>query len=307
MKVEIIVLNYNGGELFLSCLPSLVRAVKISKHQARLVILDNGSSDGSADESKRRFSEAAVIHAPVNRLLCSYNDYLLRSSDCEIAILLNNDMRVDEGFVDLLVDHFKDHDLFMVTPKCLTFDGKTYDGGVTRFRMKLGIFWASSRYPGFEKDLGIVHPTLSAGFGAFDRLKFLALGGYDDLYLPGRLEDSDLCFRAWKRGWKLLCEPQSVVYHAGAHAFNRRFGRSGTLKINHRNSFLFVWKNISDPGYLLSHLFFLPGRLLFAILRGQFEFVMGFFEALPRLGQALSRRFRQPIARRSDREIFSQV
>jgi GT2 family glycosyltransferase len=307
MKVELVVLNYNGGALFLDCLPSLVGAVRASRHDASLVILENGSNDGSDQEAHKLFPGIRLVRARENRILCSYNDYL-RSSRADVAVLLNNDIKADSGFLDPLIAHFEnDPRVFMVTPKCLSFDGSRYEGGITRFRMKFGIFWASSRYPGHERDIGSLHLTLAAGYGAFDRGKFLALGGYDDLYLPGRLEDTDLCFRAWKKGWTLLYEPSSVVYHKGGVSFHKRFGESGTLRINHRNAFLFIWKNIRDPFWLLSHLILLPFRLLFALVRGQREFVLGFFDALPHLTRALERRARLEPSPISDREIFAKV
>ncbi len=307
MKVEVVVLNYNGGEIFRDCLPSLEASTQKTRHTVRLVILDNGSTDGS-DRMAEKFSpRLTVVHSKENRLLCSYNDYL-KQADCDVAILLNNDMKVDENFIDPLIEPFeKKGNVFMVTPKCLSFDGSRYEGGITRFRIHYGIFWASARYPGHEKDIQETRPTMSAGYGAFDRKKFLELGGYDDLYLPGRLEDSDLCFRAWKKGWRLLYEPRSVVYHKGGVAFHKRFGEWGTLKINHRNSFLFVWKNISDPVFLFSHFLFLPFRLIFALLKGQTEFVVGFFDALPFAGKAVKKRSQLEPSSISDREIFNKV
>ena len=307
MKIEVVVLNYNGGDLFLECLPSLVRAVEKSCHQVKLVILDNLSTDGSDTEAQTRFPDLRVIRSSANRVLCSYNDYL-KSSDCDVAILMNNDIRVDEDFIDPLVRHFEnDPQVFMVSSRCLSYEGDRFEGGITKFRMHYGIFWASSRYHGHEKDILSVHPTMAAGYGAFDRKKFLALGGYDELYLPGRLEDSDLCFRAWKKGWTLLYEPASVVYHKGGVSFHKTFGVFNTLRMNHRNAFLFVWKNISDPLYVLSHLVLLPFRLLFALLRGNMSFLLGFFDALPLLGKALSRRQALPESTLRDREIFNKV
>jgi len=307
MKVEVIILNFNGGELLLDCMPSLVSSVKKSRHDASLVILDNLSTDGSDEEIRKKFPSVKVVRARENRVLCSYNEYL-ESSDCEVALLLNNDIRVDEDFIDPLIRHFEeDPAVFMVTPKCMSYEGDKFEGGITRFRMKYGIFWASSRYEGYEKDIEQVHATMAAGYGAFERKKFLALGGYDDLYLPGRLEDSDICFRAWKKGWKLLYEPASVVYHKGGVSFHKKFGEFNTLKINHRNSFLFTWKNISDPVYLIPHLFFLPLRLLFALVKGNKSFVLGFFDALPLLGQALKKRSQVPVSVMTDREVFQKV
>lgn len=309
MRVEIVILNFNGGDLFLECLPSFVEAVKRSRYSPRLVVLDNGSTDGSEKEAVRRHPEIRLVYAPSNRILCSYNDYL-KDSDSDIAVLMNNDIRVDPGFLDPLVSPFEgDPETFMVTSRCLNYDGSAYEGGITQFRMRYGIFWASSRFPGHESRIGFPSPTMAAGYGAFRRLQFLKLGGYDDLYLPGRLEDTDLCFRAWKRGWKLLYEPSSVIYHKGGVSFHKHFGVWKTLRINHRNSFLFIWKNLRDPVYLLTHIFLLPFRLLFALLRGQTEFLAGFLDALPLFPRALKRRKAAMLepAVLSDRAVFEKV
>ncbi len=307
MRVEIVILNYNGGKLLLECLPSIFEAAQSSRHRVTVTLLENGSNDRSDLRSKEQFPGLKLVRAPANRVLCSYNDYL-KDSDCEIAILMNNDIKVDPHFIDPLIRPFEESvNVFMVTPKCLSFDGSKFEGGITQFRMKFGIFWASSRFPGHREKINTPSLTMAAGYGAFDRRKFLMLDGYDDLYLPGRLEDSDLCFRAWKKGWTLLYEPASVVYHKGAVAFNERFGETGTLRINHRNSFLFVWKNVTDAGYLAGHLFWLPFRLLYALVRGQTEFVGGFLDAVPKLREALERRKKAPRSRFSDRVIFCRV
>lgn len=309
MRSHIIILNYNGEKLLAQHLPSVVAAARFAQTPSRVTVLDNLSQDRSRAVVERFRGEVGWVGAPENRVLCSYNDFLAQIPE-EIAILLNNDMSVDRGFVDPLVSPFKkDPDVFLVTSKCLSLDGSFYEGGRTRFRLKYGIFWASSRFHGYETMTETPSLTLAAGFGAVDRKKFLEIGGYDDLYLPGRLEDSDICFRAWRRGWKCLYEPASVVYHSGGESFKREFGENGTFRINHRNAFLFLWKNLEDPWLWLQHIGFLPLRLLEAWVRGKQDFVSGFFEALPRIPKALARRQqekRSPRVRK-DREIFNLV
>ena len=150
MKVEIIILNYNGGDLLLECLPSIVESTHMSQHQASVTILDNVSTDGSEEKSIQQFPEIKLYRSPENKVLCSYNNYLAKT-DCDIAILLNNDIKVDPNFIDSLIEPFiSETSTFMVTPKCLSFDGTQYEGGVTKSRMRYGIFWASSRFKGYE-------------------------------------------------------------------------------------------------------------------------------------------------------------
>ncbi len=309
MKANIVILNYNGEELLPRCLPSIIEAAKQATTPTRITILDNVSTDKSKEVIAPFSEDVTWVDAPKNKVLCSYNDYL-KSIDDDIVILMNNDIQVEPDFVDPLMESFKkDSNTFMTVSKTLSSDKTHYEGGKTRFRLKYGIFWASSRYPGYEPLIDEPGLTMAAGYGAVDREKFLELGGYDELYLPGRLEDSDICFRAWRRGWNCVYEPKSIVYHSGAESFHKKFGEKGTLIINHRNSFLFLWKNLRSSWMWIQHLFFLPLRLVFALLRGHVDFVQGFFKALPKLPEAFKKRSQEKGNKsiRTDQEIFDLV
>lgn len=309
MRIKVVILNYNGERILRECLPSVIEACRRAQTPSGLTVIDNRSSDRSADVLRHDFSAVDVWVSPQNKVLCTYNEYIKRIDE-PVVIFLNNDIRVDPDFIDALAKPFeKGEDVFMVTPRCMSFDGSRYEGGRCRSCIRGGLFWSASVFEGYENQIGNPGFTMAAGFGAFDRKKLLELGGYDDLYLPGRLEDNDICFRAWRRGWKCLYEPSSVVYHMGASAFNEKYGADKTLTLAQRNSFLFFWKNIRDGRYLLEHVLMLIPRLLHAALTGKWALVRGFGEALPRLGGALERRGRERGTPRKmkDREIFNLV
>ena len=306
MRVNILVLNYNGKDLLARCLPSLVRSAGCSRHACTVTVVDNASVDASSAYVRSAFPEVKLIQQSENLILCSYNK-VLRDVDQEIVILLNNDIEVNEDFIDHLIRPFEqDDNVFMAKPKMLNGRGVPKVGATKAF-IRWGLFWSSEHYKGFEKDLDRSGFTFSSGMGAFDRRKFLLLGGYDDMYLPGTLEDADLCFRAWQKGWRCLYQPESVICHMGQVSFHRRFGRRQTEIINFRNVFLFMWKNISDKTLLLQHIVFLPLWVIYMLIKRKPAFLLGFFQAVPRLSAALSRRrvSKQGVKRR-DREIFAK-
>ncbi len=280
-SVGIVILNYRGAELLPKCLPSIVAAAKKASYPTRVIILDNpGPLDSGLDYVKANFPEVVIERAPKNRVLCSYNDYLPKMTE-SIAVLLNNDIRVDENFIDPLVRKFLDDDkTFLAASRVMSFDGSQIDSARSVGKLQWGIFWCSARYPGYEKEEMIPSDTYSSGFGAFSREKFLALGGYDDRYLPGIMEDVDICYRARKVGYSLYYEPQSLVYHMGQASFKKKYGSRQTAVIAHRNNFLFMWKNFSGFSFWAQHLFFLPFRLLFSFLTAKTELCEGFVEAL---------------------------
>lgn len=308
MNVRIVILNYQGEKRLPKCLPSIVEASEKSRHQVAITVLDNQSQDRGLDYVKEKYPDVTIEVAPENRVLCSYNDYL-RKVDEPVVILLNNDIRVAVDFIDPLVNAFEaDKNLFMAVPQSRSFDGKHYEGGVCLNRIKWGIFWSSCHFRGSELLAREEGPTMASGFGAFDRQKFLDLGGYEDLYLPGRLEDSDICLSAWRKGWRVWYLPDSIVFHEGGGSFHEKFGKLGTEIIGHRNSFLFFWKVISDRAMWAEHIIFIIPRIIFAIFTGRRAMVIGFFRALPMLPEALKRRPKNvKKAVLSDREIFQLV
>ena len=302
MTAEIFVLNYNGRAILAECLPSLVRAAEVAS--CPLTVIDNVSSDDSVEFLRKEFPQVRVRVTPKNTVLCAFND-AVRASTADIVFLLNNDLKAEPDFVAPLVKVFEEHpDAFLAGPKTFTFDGKRYEGSLAKMYFRRGFFAAESRFRGYESGIDRPGITMQSGFGAYHRARFLELGGFDNLYLPGTMEDSDLCFRAWKRGWRCYYEPQSRMYHKGQATFSRHFNRTRLMAINQRNIHLFIWKNISG-GFFLRYLLWLPVRPLFFLLRGRIEFFWGLLWALPRLPRALARRFRRPMPHLSDGQVFA--
>ena len=278
--VRIVILNYNGEALLPLCLPSVVESAKSAHLPTRVTVLDNESQDQGLEYVHQTFPEVTIEKATVNRVLCSYNEYLPKITE-PIVILLNNDIRVEPDFVDPLAEKFLfDPKTFLVAPRVMSFDGSRVESGRCKGKMWFGIFRCDGRYPGYEKEALTASETFSSGFGAFSREKFLALKGYDERYLPGIIEDVDLGWRARQAGYRLYYEPRSVVYHMGQASFKKKFGASKILVIAHRNTFLFMWKNFSGLKFWVSHLVFLPLRIFVALLKGNLEFSKGFFAAL---------------------------
>lgn len=280
-QIRIVILNYDGEALLPQCLPSVVEAARAAATPTAVTVLDNQSSDGSERYVRQNFPKVDFVKAPQNLVLCSYNDFLKNKMAEPVAILLNNDIRVDRNFIDPLVRKFReDPETFLVAPRVMSFDGAAIEAVDSRWRLKYGMLWCSARYPGYEAHAMLPSRTAGSGFGAFSRDKFLHLGGYDPLYLPGTLEDLDLCYRAGRKGFSLYYEPDSLVFHMGQASFKKTFTNFHREKTAYRNTFLFMWKNFRGMRFWLEHLFFLPFRMVFALFRGRPGFILGFFEAL---------------------------
>jgi len=110
------------------------------------------------------------------------------------------------------------------------------------------------------------------GFGggscAFDREKFLELGGFDELLAPFYLEDTDLGYMAWKRGWKVLYQPRSVVFHEHRGTIGKRFTEEQIQAVLKKNYLLFCWKNIHEWRRLAGHFVFAWAGAVISVLLG---------------------------------------
>jgi len=307
MKVNIAILNYNGKALLEECLPSIMDAAKTSRHNVTVTVLDNCSTDDSVGFVKQKFPEVRIYMAKENKVYCSYNEFF-ESVDDDVVVILNSDIKADKNFLDQLIENFKDPNIFFVSSRMYFFDGKTYQGDKSKLIIRHGVISADTRFNGYENSIMEKGFTFSTGNGAFDRKKFLELGGFDELYLPGRYEDVDFCFRGWKAGFKGIYEPKSIIFHKGYASFKAVFSDKEIQRTVFRNSLLFMWKNITDKKLKVKLFFWLPIRLIFFIITGRFYFLNALWEAFKRIRKIKVRKAVLPGAGKlTDREVISIV
>lgn len=318
MLIHLLVLNYNGRRLLAECLPSVVDAAGASRHRCRVAVIDNDSGDDSVAWLASRFPHVEVIRRP-NRGLSSFNDVVPRLEG-PVAVLLNNDIKLDRECVDPLVEPLLqrqtdgDSPCFMTAPLCWLFDGTTYEGFKTAARWRWGLVQATALFPGCEA--AIHRPGLTASAGAalaVDCKVFAALGGFDPLFLPGRLEDLDFAFRGYLAGYHARYVPEAVAYHRGAATFGRVFGESGCEQLAIRNTLLFQWKNLRHPAHWARQLAGLSLRLALDLARApgapparRWAFTRALAAALARRRALRSSPVRARGTLRREREFFRQ-
>ena len=280
-RTHILMLNYNGRDLLDECLPSIIEAAARAPVPCGVTVVDNSSTDGSRERVACRWPGVRVVREE-NRGLASFNR-VLQSLDEPVVLLLNNDVKLDADALAPLLRVFEEQDdALFSAPLCWTFDGRSYEGMRTRVRSRFGLVQGMCRVPGFERVVDRADLTASAGpVLAVDRRRFLALGGYDPAFFPGRIEDLDLGFRGWMAGFSGYYEPRSVAYHRGFGTFGPALGLQQCDSLAIRNSFLFAWKNLAGAR-LAAHLFWIPIRLGYWLVRGRMNLALSFLSALRR-------------------------
>ncbi|MCI0627760.1 MAG: glycosyltransferase family 2 protein [Acidobacteria bacterium] len=298
-RASIIVLNWEGQGLLEEFLPSVIEAVRHDGRDHEILVVDNGSRDGSVEFLKTHFPSVRVIALGCNRRFTGGNNAGVAAAKNDIVVFLNNDMQVDRDFLKPLLDGFQDDAVFAVSCQVF-FQDKTRrreETGNTRARWALGFI---EPYHGEVPEKGMAGqeylPIFWGGGGscAFDRNKFLAIGGLDPLYDPFYLEDTDLSYQAWKRGWKSLLAVDSVVIHKHRGTNKQKFGDNFVDNTIRKNQYLFIWKNITSFPWTLSHVLFLPVIQAGFLLQTSWQFeAKAFLRALRQFPEALLKRYRR--------------
>jgi GT2 family glycosyltransferase len=305
---SIIVLNWNGKDLLAQGLPSVLEAVRADGRPHEIIVVDNGSNDGSCEFVREEFPSVRLVRLEENLGFAAGNNEGVRAALHDIVILLNNDMVVDPGFLRPLLEGFEP-DTFAVSSQIFLQDpsARREETGKTTAAFRRGcVDFGHDPVDGARLQRRY-YPAFWAGGGssAFHRGRYLALGGLSEIYSPAYVEDTDLSYRAWAAGWDVLFTPDSVVHHRHRASSRKRFSPMQLQCLIQRNQFLFFWRNIRGWRLLLAHCAFLPWtcyRLArdhgTGIWRSLFQAAAKFPELqIDRLGPSVRRV-------RSDRQIF---
>ena len=305
---SVVIPNWNGRDLLEKYLHSVVEALK-HHPQNEIVIVDNGSSDGSAEFIREHFPAVTLVALATNLGFGGGSNAGFRAARNDGVVLLNSDMRVAPDFLAPLLAPFADAQVFAVSCQIFFSDP-------TKLREETGLTQAWWENGGLrvrhrlDEAITEPYPCFYGGGGscAFDRRKVLALGGFDHLLAPFYLEDTDLGFLAWKRGWKVLYQPASVVFHEHRGTIGKRFSQSYIDLILKKNFILFCWKNIHEWPRLWSHFFNVFAGAALSLLFGdspERANFPGLWRAFLQLPAAVrSRSHAQSLSAISDTEAF---
>lgn len=307
-SASVVIPNWNGRDLMEKYLPSVVTAMA-GNPRNEVIVVDNGSKDGSVEFLKANFPTVKVVALPKNLGFGEGSNTGFRAARNDIVVLLNSDMRVAPDFLQPLLDGFHDEHVFAVSCQIFFSDPnkKREETGLTQAWWDSGRIGVRHRLDDvINKPFPCFYP--GGGSSAFDRRKFLELGGFDHLLAPFYLEDTDLGFGAWKRGWKVYYQPKSYVWHEHRGTIGRTHSRDYINNIIQKNFLLFLWKNIHEPKKLLMHFFRTWADALVTYFAGPSPERSSFaalWRAFRQLPQAMASRWRaRSLANVTDTEAF---
>lgn len=286
-EVAVVILNWNGKTLMEEFLPSVIAYTP--EDRAEIVVADNGSTDGSVEMLKEKFPQVRLILLDKNYGFAEGYNQALKYIDTKYTVLLNSDVEVTPGWIEAPLKAMNEQpDIAAAQPKILAQRDKEYfeyAGACGGFMDHYGYPYCRGRVlHAIEKDMGqydtpidILWATGACHFVRTDVYK--QEGGLDGRFFAHQ-EEVDFCWRLRCRGYRLVCTPDSVVYHVGGATLNVESPRKTYL--NFRNNLLMVYKNLgeADIKHVMRTRFFLDylAALKF-LLTGHFNNAKAIYKA----------------------------
>ena len=257
-KIAIVILNWNGEKLFETFLPSVIEHSKQSGSE--IIVADNASTDQSVKLLREKFPEIKIIQLESNHGFAEGYNRALKQVEADYLILVNSDVKVTENWIEPCIRKFEeDKTIAAIQPKILSYiepNQFEYAGAAGGFIDKFGYPFCRGRVLNrVEEDLGQYNSPGSifwaSGACMFVRAEaFNTVLGFDADFWA-HMEEIDLCWRLKGRGYKILYEPKSVVYHLGGGTLS--YESPLKIYLNFRNNLFMLFKNL--PGHQFKRIF----------------------------------------------------
>ncbi|MFN3466369.1 MAG: glycosyltransferase family 2 protein [Candidatus Brocadiales bacterium] len=258
-ELSIIIVNWNTKDLLQECLESLYKTTRVPFD---LYVVDNASTDDSPCLVRTQFPQARLVINRENLGFAPANNQVLKGINTPFVLLLNPDTVILEGAVEGMLDFLKANpDTAVVAPQYLNGDGtrqNSFDNfpslatellNKSLLRVLLPGWFPSKR--GNHKGPLEVESVIGAAM-MLRQEAFRQVGFFDEDYFL-YLDESDLCFRLKKAGWRCFHLPQLRIYHVGGGG-KRKVRAEATIEY-YRSLYKFFKKNRAVYSYTLLRTF----------------------------------------------------
>ena len=218
-RIDVVVPTWNAWPLLQRCLATLDRQT-VPK---RIVVVDNASTDGTAELLAERHPDVALVRMTANRGFAVAVNAGIAAGSAPVVVLVNNDVECDPDFLERLVAPLEtDSSIGAVAGLLLTPGRTTVDSFGLELDRTLAAYARYYRAPFPAARLDSRHLAGPSGAAAAYRRSALAdVGGFDEA-LFAYLEDADLALRLRDMGWRCAGAPDAIGVHLGSASFGRR-------------------------------------------------------------------------------------
>ncbi|MDE6702537.1 MAG: glycosyltransferase family 2 protein [Muribaculaceae bacterium] len=247
--VAVIILNWNGERLLSEFLPEVIATTDPAI--ARVIVADNGSTDGSRQLLESRFPEVERLYFDTNHGFAGGYNLAIELTDYRYTVLLNSDVATSAGWIKVLYDFMESHpDVGACQPKLLSYNNVEkfeYAGAAGGFLDRNGYPYCRGRiFDTCETDEGQYDSNIEVFWASGACLMvrsdlYRAVGGLDTAFFA-HMEEIDLCWRIMLAGYKVMAVCGTEVFHLGGGSLPDSNPRKTYL--NFRNNLLMLHKNL---------------------------------------------------------------
>jgi len=288
MKLSIIIVSWNVKADLGDCIKSVQENSPACDYE--VVVVDNASSDGSAEMVKKQFPQVLVIENGENLGFATANNRGMAKSSGEYVLLLNPDTAVHPGSLDALVKFMDDNvDVGVCGPRLLNTDGTTQPSarGFPTLRGVVHCFTIMRAIPVFRSQYrrwmmrDFAHDRQTdvdqvMGAALMTRRSIIEqVGGMDEDFFM-YYEEVDLCYRIKQAGWRIVFLPNPVITHRGGQSVGQIPVRRRIMTL--RSILIFLRKHRGKRVVMLFNIFFKPAVFLqdiYNVLRAMLTWLIG--------------------------------
>jgi GT2 family glycosyltransferase len=233
MKLSIVIICWNDSKVIFNCLESIYR--ETTQTSFEVIISDNGSTDGSTTEIRRRYPRARVIENGANLGFARGNNAGIAVAHGQYVLILNPDTVILDSALDRLVSYADEHpEAGAFGCRVLNPDRSLQNSARPRptvfreFLAALCLRWPghlsehflADTYMGWEARTERTIDWQSGCCVLFQAALLKGLGGFDGRFFY-HFEETDICFRVWKSGAPILFCPAAEIIHLGGQSVGR--------------------------------------------------------------------------------------
>jgi len=214
-----------------------------------LVIVDDTGSGTLSKHKDKLFgarTDARLVTRKQNGGFAEALEAGVEAARAELVFSMNSDVVVRPGFLEPLIRALGEDDVFAVAPKVLLNGDEDHIESFPSARLEAGLLDFRSVPRTAPPAVITPIPFAVGGTFLFHRARFLELGGFDPLFAPFYFEDVDLCWRAWRRDWRTLYVPESVVLHHHKGTIGKLLSEPRRRAAVERGELCFNWKHLPE-------------------------------------------------------------
>lgn len=281
-SVSVVIPNYNGRDLLEQNLPFVFEALRVSEiEDFEVIVADDASYDDSAGFLKSHYPQVILVGNKKNSGFSGNINSGIRAARKKLVLLLNSDVQLSADYFKAQLRYFERPDTFGVMGCIMSMDRKVIQDTAKYPSYRFGKIGSTKNYLPSVPQPDTCSWFMSGANALVCREKLNLLGGFREIFNPYYCEDVDLSLRAWRLGFKIYYEHNSVCYHPNS-ATIKKFPAKAVRRTAKRNQLMLHFLHLDG----FENFFFLAEatlKTLLYLLKFNTVYPAAYFQFLARI------------------------